>query len=82
MQVCYRLLGGNRLRRHHRANGYRRVRRWRSWGVAGNVPMPGTWNWPPYAEGGNMPRTTSGYVRVNPYPYNPHSRGRWVHQCR
>jgi len=24
----------------------------------GNWPQPGTWNWPPYAEGGNMPRTT------------------------
>jgi hypothetical protein len=24
-------------------------------GAAGNVPTPGTWNWPPYAEGGNMP---------------------------
>ena len=23
-------------------------------GGAGNVPQPGTWNWPPYAEGGNM----------------------------
>jgi hypothetical protein len=22
---------------------------------AANVPQPGTWNWPPYAEGGNMP---------------------------
>jgi hypothetical protein len=21
----------------------------------GNWPQPGTWNWPPYAEGGNMP---------------------------
>ena len=26
--------------------------------------QPGTWNWPPYAEGG-MPRTTCGYVWVN-----------------
>ena len=24
-------------------------------GGAANVPQPGTWNWPPYAEGGNMP---------------------------
>ena len=37
--------------------------------------QPGTWNWPPYAEGGNMPRTTCGYVRVNPYPYKPRVRG-------
>jgi hypothetical protein len=22
-------------------------------GGAANVPQPGTWNWPPYAEGGN-----------------------------
>ena len=34
--------------------------------AAGNYPQPGTWNWPPYAEGGNMPRTTCGYVWVNP----------------
>jgi hypothetical protein len=31
-QICHRLLGGYRLRSHHRANGYRRVR-W-SWGGA------------------------------------------------
>jgi hypothetical protein len=24
-------------------------------GGGGNVPQPGTWNWPPYADGGNMP---------------------------
>jgi hypothetical protein len=47
-----------------------------------NWPQPGTWNWPPYAEGGNMPRTTCGYVRVNPYPYKPQGQGRWVYQCR
>ena len=23
--------------------------------AGGNWPQPGTWNWPPYAEGGNMP---------------------------
>ena len=23
-------------------------------GGAGNVPQPGTWNWPPYAEGGSL----------------------------
>jgi hypothetical protein len=40
-------------------------------------PQPGTWNWPPYAEGGNVPRTTCGYVRVN-----PRSQGRWVYECR
>jgi hypothetical protein len=50
--------------------------------AAGNYPMPGTWNWPPYAEGGNMPRTTCGYVRVNPYPYKPRGQGRWIYQCR
>jgi hypothetical protein len=25
----------------------------------GAVPQPGTWRWPPYAEGGNMPRLSS-----------------------
>jgi hypothetical protein len=45
-------------------------------------PQPGTWNWPPYAEGGNMPRTTCGYVWVNPYPYKPRGQGRWAYQCR
>jgi hypothetical protein len=48
----------------------------------GNVPQPGTWNWPPYAGGGNMPRATCGYVWVNPYPYKPRPQGRWVYQCR
>jgi hypothetical protein len=24
-------------------------------GGGANWPQPGTWNWPPYAEGGNMP---------------------------
>ena len=47
-----------------------------------NWPQPGTWNWPPYAEGGNMPRTTCGYVWVNPYPYKPRGQGRRVYQCR
>jgi hypothetical protein len=45
-------------------------------------PQPGTWNWPPYAEGGNMPRTTCGYVLVNPRPYGPRGQGRWIYQCR
>ena len=40
-------------------------------------PRPGTYNWPPYAEGGNMPRTTCGYVWVN-----PRGQGRWIYQCR
>jgi hypothetical protein len=43
----------------------------------GAVPTPGTWNWPPYAEGRNMPRTTCGYVWVR-----PRGQGRWVYQCR
>jgi hypothetical protein len=42
----------------------------------GAVPSPGTWKWPPYAEGGNMPKTTCGYVRVKPY------QGRWIYKCR
>jgi hypothetical protein len=46
----------------------------------GNVPSPGTWRWPPYAEGGNMPKTTCGYVRA--YPYNPRAKGHWIYQCR
>ena len=45
-------------------------------------PQPGTWNWPPYAEGGNMPQTTCGYVWVNSYPYKPRSHARWIYQCR
>ncbi len=49
---------------------------------AANVPQPGTWNWPPYAEGGNMSRSTCGYVWVNPHYYRPRSEGRWVYQCR
>jgi hypothetical protein len=48
----------------------------------GAVPTPGTWNWPPYAEGGNMPRAACGDVRVNPYGYKPRGQGRWVYQCR
>jgi hypothetical protein len=43
----------------------------------GAVPTPGTWNWPPYAEGGNVPRTSCGYVRVN-----PRGQGRWIYECR
>jgi hypothetical protein len=38
-----------------------------------------TWNWPPYAEG---PRTTCGYVWVNPYSYRHRGQGRWVYECR
>ena len=44
--------------------------------------QPGTWNWPPYAEGGNMPRTTCGYVLINPYPYKHRGQGRRIYQCR
>jgi hypothetical protein len=50
--------------------------------AAGGRPQPGTWNWPPYAEGGNVPRTTCGYMWVNPYPYKPRGQGRWVYECR
>ena len=35
-------------------------------GASAARPQPGTWNWPPYAEGGNMPRTTCGHVWVIP----------------
>jgi hypothetical protein len=42
-------------------------------------PQPGTWNWPPHAEG---PQTTCGYVWVNPYPYKHRGQGRWIYQCR
>ena len=45
-------------------------------------PQAGTWNWPPYAEGGYMSRTTCGYVWVNPYPYKLWGQGRWVYECR
>jgi len=48
---------------------------------AANVPQPGTWNWPTYAEGGNMPQTTCGYVWINPYRQKPGS-GHWVYHCR
>jgi len=47
-----------------------------------SAPLPGTYNWPPFAEGGNMPRATCGYVWVNPYPYKPRSQVRRVYQCR
>jgi hypothetical protein len=51
--------------------------------AAGNWPQAGTWNWPPYAEGGNMPRTTCGYVLLNPSPYGPRrGQGRWGYVCR
>jgi hypothetical protein len=33
--------------------------------------QPGTWKWPPYADGGNMHRTACGYVLVDPYPTKP-----------
>ena len=47
---------------------------------AQNWRQPGTWNWPPYAEGGNTPRTTCSYVWG--YPYKPRGQGGWVYQCR
>ena len=50
--------------------------------VSRGGPQPGTWNYPPYAEGGNMPQATCGYVWVNPYPYKPRPQGRRVYQCR
>jgi hypothetical protein len=36
-------------------------------------PMPGTWNWPPYAgSGGGMPgKPICSYVRVEPYRHKP-----------
>jgi hypothetical protein len=46
----------------------------------GGPPMWGTWRWPHYAEGGNTPKTTCGYV--HPYPHNPRAKGRWIYQCR
>jgi hypothetical protein len=48
----------------------------------GAVPSRGTWKWPPYAECGNMPKTTCGYVRVTPYSYNPRAQGQGTYQCR
>jgi hypothetical protein len=51
-------------------------------GASAARPQPGTWNWPPYAEGGNMPRTTCGHVWANPYPYKPRGQGRWAYECR
>jgi hypothetical protein len=47
-------------------------------GGVGNVPQPGTWNWPPYAEGGNMPRTACGYVPIRPYKS---AKPQWVYKC-
>ena len=40
-------------------------------------PMPGTWNWPPYAgSGGGMPgKPICSYVREE------HKPGKWVYQC-
>ena len=50
-------------------------------GGAANVPMEGTWNWPPYAgSGGGMRGTACGYVRVNGSRYR-HAHGQWVYQC-
>ena len=42
-------------------------------------PMPGTWNWPPYAgSGGGMPgKPICSYVR-EAYRHKP---GKWVYQC-
>ena len=51
-------------------------------GGGANWPQPGTWNWPPYAEGGNMPQSTCGYVWVNPYHHKLRNQGRWAYQCR
>jgi hypothetical protein len=51
-------------------------------GGGANWPQPGSWNWPPYAEGGNMPRSTCGYVWVNPYHHKLRNQGRWAYQCR
>jgi len=48
---------------------------------AANVPQPGTWNWPPYAEGGYMPQATCGYVWINLY-HNRSRSGHWVYHCR
>jgi hypothetical protein len=47
---------------------------------AANVPQPGTYKWPPYAEGGNMPQATCGYLWVTPYRHNPRN-GQWVYRC-
>jgi hypothetical protein len=43
-------------------------------------PMPGTWNWPPYAgSGGGMPgKPICSYVRVEPYRHRP-GKGQWVY---
>ena len=49
-------------------------------GGGANWPQPGTPNWPPYAEGGNMPQTTCGYVWMNPYRHKSGS-GHWVYHC-
>ena len=47
------------------------------------APMQGTYRWPPGAFGtdGGTPGPTCGYIWVNPYPYKPRTRGRWVYQC-
>ena len=42
-------------------------------------PMPGTWNWPPYAgSGGGMSgKSICSYVRVEPYRHKP-GKGQWA----
>jgi len=49
-------------------------------GAGGNVPSPGTWNYPPYSSSfGGMPGTDCGYVRVRPYKS---VKPQYVYQCR
>jgi hypothetical protein len=48
-------------------------------GGVGNVPSPGTWNYPPYSSSfGGMPGTNCGYVRVRPYKS---AKQQYVYQC-
>ena len=48
-------------------------------GGVGNVPSPGTWNWPPGAGSfGGMPGTTCGYVWVRPYKS---AKPQYVYRC-
>jgi hypothetical protein len=42
--------------------------------------QPGTYNWPPYAESGNLPGTICGHVWIHPYRHKP-AKGQWVYQC-
>jgi hypothetical protein len=46
-------------------------------------PMPGKWNWPPYAGsgGGVTGNPTCSYVRVEPYRHKAR-KGQWVYKCR